>query len=481
MLRKLMLPRSTPEAQGVSSAAILSFVDAIEQNIQDLHSFMLMRHGQVIAEGWWEPYAPQLPHMLFSLSKSFTSTAIGLLVAEGRLSVDDKVILFFPEDVPAEISPNLADMSVHDVLSMTSGHDPEPRFEDDNWVRGILAAPVPYVPGTHFVYNSMATYLCSAILQKVTGMTLLEYLRPRLFEPLGIENPTWESCPRGINVGGWGLKITTEDIAAFGQLYLQRGVWCGQQLVPASWVDAATRKQVRNDGNDLNKNPDWNQGYGYQFWRCRHNSYRGDGAFGQYCIVMPDQDAVLTITSGVPDMQAVLDVIWDRLLPAFGPSAWPESADTHTQLIQRLGALKLATVEGKPSSPLAAALSGRTYTIEANERAISAITVTFGADQTQIVLRDNHGDQTLICGHGQWFLGPIDMELSGLRQWRLSGASSSGAWTADDTYEFRAFFRETPFCVMGKLQFTGDALVCDMRLNVNFGPPELPTLRGQRA
>ena len=481
MSRKLTLARSTPEAQGVSSSAIRSFVDAIEHQIQDLHSFMLMRHGHVIAEGWWAPYASELPHMLFSLSKSFTSTAIGLLVGEGRLSVDNKVISFFPDDLPAEISPNLADMSVHDILSMTSGHDPEPRFEDDNWVRGILAAPVPFTPGTHFVYNSMATYLCSAIVQKVTGITLLEYLTPRLFAPLGIENPTWESCPHGINVGGWGLKVTTEDIAAFGQLYVQQGMWQGVQLVPASWIAAATRKQVRNDGNDLNKNQDWNQGYGYQFWRCRHNSYRGDGAFGQYCIVMPEQDAVLAITSGVSDMQAVLNVVWDTLLPAFGPVVLLADDVAHARLNQRLHALTITPVAGNASSPLAAQVSGKTYSLETNERQVSAITVAFEAGQAKIVLHDERGEQTLICGHGQWLLGPAEMDVSSGRGWRLAGAASSGAWTTDNTYEFRAFFRETPFCQMGKLHFTGDKIAFESRLNVSFGPTELPTLHGYSA
>ncbi len=483
MTRNLMLSRTTPEAQGVSSSALLDFVGTIEQNIQDLHSFMLLRHGHVIAEGWWAPYAAPLPHMLFSLSKSFTSTAIGLLVGEGRLSVDDKVISFFPDDLPAEISPDLADMSVHDLLSMSTGHDTEPsRTADDNWARVFLAHPVQHMPGTHFLYNSMATYMCSAILQKITGLTLLEYLTPRLFAPLGIENPTWESCPRGINTGGWGLSITTEDIAAFGQLYLQQGLWQGVQWVPANWVAAATRKQVRNDNNDLNTNPDWSQGYGYQFWRCRHNIYRGDGAFGQYCIVMPEQDAVLAITSGVSDMQVVLNVVWDKLLPALGSAALPEASATHKTLSQKLTALSIPTVAGKPTSATAARVSGKTFVFEPNERNFQSIKVAFGADQAdqdEITLHDQTGERLLVCGHGRWVTGSAEMYSGTFLAGPRSVASGSGAWTDDITYDFKAFFRATPYCLIGTLKFDGDSVIAHLSMNVSFIPGQFPIVVGR--
>ena len=267
-----------------------------------MHSFMLLRHGHVVAEGWWSPYDAEAPHSLYSLSKSFTSTAVGLAIAEGKLSLDDEVLKFFPEDAPAEPSNNLKAMRVSDLLRMSTGQQTEPpRTPDQPWTKTFLAHPVPFKPGTHFLYNTSATYMLSAIVQKATGQTVLDYLRPRLFEPLGIEHPTWETSPQGISAGGYGLSIRTEDIARFGQLYLQKGKWQGKQLVPEAWVEAATSRQTSNGSNP---NSDWDQGYGYQFWRCRHGAYRGDGAFGQYCIVLPEQDAVIAITSGVKDMQA---------------------------------------------------------------------------------------------------------------------------------------------------------------------------------
>ena len=215
------LPYATPESQGIASSTILAFVEAAERDIDSLHSFMLLRHGHVLAEGWWAPYEAERPHMLFSLSKSFTSSAIGLAVAEGRLSVDDQVLSFFPEAAPAEPSEHLAAMRVRDLLSMSTGHaqDTTPYLRqapDANWVKAFLARPVEHPPGTHFVYNSGATYMLSAIIQQLAGTTLLEYLRPRLLTPLGIAQATWETCPRGINTGGWGLSIRTEGLAKFG-------------------------------------------------------------------------------------------------------------------------------------------------------------------------------------------------------------------------------------------------------------------------
>ena len=285
------LPRSAPESQGIASAAIQDFVTAVEQNIQSLHSFMLLRHGTVIAEGWWHPYRPEAPHVLFSLSKSFTSTAVGLAVADGLLSVEDPLLKFFPQEAPQKIDPNLAAMQVRHLLTMTTGHHEDTTeriMRASNPLKAFLGLPVEHEPGTYFVYNSGASFMLSAIVQKLTGQTLLEYLTPRLFEPLGITGATWDSHPNGVNFGGWGLNIKTEDIARFGQLYLQKGQWQGRQLIPAAWVAAATAKQVPNDPDE---NPDWEQGYGYQFWRCQPAAmYRGDGAFGQFCVVMPEQD-----------------------------------------------------------------------------------------------------------------------------------------------------------------------------------------------
>jgi CubicO group peptidase (beta-lactamase class C family) len=326
----LSLPRSAPEAQGVDSSKLLEFIDKASREVNSMHSFVLVRHGKVVAEAWWKPEAADKPHVLWSLSKSFTSTAVGLAVAEGKLSIDDPVLKFFPDEAPSEPTANLKAMRVRDLLTMSTGHQDEVKLQtESNWVKAFLAHPVPHKPGTHFKYNTPATFMQSAIVQKVTGKTVLEYLQPRLFGPLGIAPPKWDTNPEGISLGGYGLFLRTEDIAKFGQLYLQKGLWQGKQLVPADWIQQATAKQVSN-GSDPTK--DWDQGYGFQFWRCRHNAFRGDGKDGQFCVVLPELDAVIAITANTSDMQAELNVVWDGLLASFSDKPLPENKEAVAKL-----------------------------------------------------------------------------------------------------------------------------------------------------
>jgi CubicO group peptidase (beta-lactamase class C family) len=325
------LPRSTPEAQGVSSKGLREFIEALDK-IDTPHSVMVLRHGHVIAEAYWKPEAADKPHVMFSLTKSFTSTAVGFAVAEGKLSLDDPVLKFFPDQAPPEPSENLRAMTVRDLLTMSGGHDVEVKGAGrPPTVRQFLAHPVPHKPGTHFQYNTPGSHMLSAIVTKATGQTLREYLTPRLFEPLGIEDPRWDAHPEGTSLGGYGLFLRTEDVAKFGQLYLQKGKWDGKQLLPERWVEQATSKQVSNDRKGT---ADWTQGYGFQFWRSRHNSYRGDGKDGQFCVVIPDKDVVVAITAQTGDMQKELNVVWDKLLPAIKGEALPEDPAAREKLKQ---------------------------------------------------------------------------------------------------------------------------------------------------
>ena len=283
-------------------------------------------------------------------------------------------------------------MRIRHLLSMNTGHseDTLPALlsrEDGNWRRAFLECPVTNPPGSLFCYNTGATYMLSAIVQQVTGQRVVDYLQPRLFDPLGIAAPRWDVCPAGINTGGWGLNLRTEDIARFGQLYLQKGRWGEEQLLPEAWVKTAT---TFHSDNSMRESPDWQQGYGYQFWMCRHGAYRGDGAFGQYCIVMPEQDAVLALTSGVRDLQAVLDAVWEILLPAMGDATLPESTVVQAALREQLGGLRIAPPAGEPSSPMAAAVSGRTYRFDA-ESGIGSISLSFGSDEALYTTRDTLG------------------------------------------------------------------------------------------
>ena len=322
------LPRSTPAAEKVNEKGIANYLEAVKKSGQDLHSLMIVRNGKVVAGHWFGDNAADKPHVMFSVSKTYTATAIGFAVSEGKLKVTDKVMNFFPDKMPSEINDNLKALEVRHLLMMSSGHDVEPRFsresDDVDWLQAFFAAPFEHKPGTFYVYNSMATYVLSAIVQKVTGQKMIDYLYPRLFRPLGIVGAVWDESPQGINLGGWGLFVKTEDMAKLGLFILQKGNWNGKQLLPEAWFDEATQSHIeslpagtrRENLKMKPKDSDWLQGYGYQMWRGRHNTFRADGARGQYILILPEKNTVIVTTAQIDDMQAELNLIWKYLLPA---------------------------------------------------------------------------------------------------------------------------------------------------------------------
>jgi hypothetical protein len=394
-----------------------------------------------------------------------------MAIAEGKLSLDDDVLKYFPDDAPEKPSNNLKAMRVSDLLRMNTGHQTEPRRTADQvWTKVFLSHEVPFKPGTHFLYNTSATYMLSAIVQKATGEKLIDYLRPRLFEPLGIENPTWESSPQGINTGGYGLSVRTEDIAKFGQLYLQRGQWHGKQLLPEQWVAKATARQTSNGSNPKS---DWDQGYGYQFWRCRHGAYRGDGAFGQFCVVLPEQDAVIAITSGVRNMQGVLDVVWDKLLPAIKPGKLAADDEAEKKLKQRLAKLSLKMPESGAIAP--EKVVGKKFVFPANEQKLESLALEIGSSGTITLVTQIAGsEQRLVCAPEAWTRGNISWA-----NWPGRPAASCGAWTANDTFTAKACFYETPFVNTIRIKFSGDEVRVTSEQNVGFGATKEAELIGR--
>ncbi len=399
-------------------------------------------------------------------------------MAERRLTLEDPVLSFFTADTPKKVSQNLAAMKVRHLLSMSTGHDQDTTervFSSRNPIKAFLSLQVEHTPGTHWVYNSAASYMLAAIVQKLTNQTLVEYLTPRLFEPLGIVGATWESHPNGINFGGWGLNVKTEDIACFGQLYLQKGQWNSQRILPESWVEAASTKQVSNGDNP---DTDWTQGYGYHFWRCRHNIYRGDGAFGQFCLIMPDQSAVLAITAGVADMQAVLNVVWEKLLPAMGKDLLYVDDATITRLTRTLKNLTLTPPTGAATSQMAVYHSGRTYTFKPNYETLRSLRFDFNNAACTMTYHllgggKRRGIHRLTIGYGTWQEG-----VAFLGATTPQHVAASGVWTTEDTFTLTLCQYETPFIITITCRFEGDRLFYDFKLNVSFGPLEHPQLIG---
>ncbi len=323
------LPRG--ESYKKLDRAFDKYLEAVEAEGQDLHSIMIVKDGKVIKEKWLSKGAPDKPHVLNSVSKTFVSMAVGFAIEEGKVKLEDKVISYFPDELPAEVSGNLKKMEVRHLLTMTGGHDEDvigklfrPDDPSASWAKIFLETPILHEPGTFFCYNSASTYMLSAILQKVTGEKVVDYLYPRLFSPLGIDMPRWSESPQGINAGGWGLYLKTEDLAKMGQFIMQKGQWNGKRLIPAGWIEAMSSRQtyslpagVREE--ELTFTPedsDWLQGYGYQMWRNRHCGFRADGLNGQYILVLPEKNTVIAMTADIPDMQAELNLVWEYLLKA---------------------------------------------------------------------------------------------------------------------------------------------------------------------
>lgn len=474
------LPRSTPEAEGVSPDSIAHFLDAVERSNNEFHSFMMLRHGKVIAEGWWNPYRPDLRHTMYSVSKSFTATAIGFAVSEKRLTVEDKVVLFFPTEVPANISPYMAELRVRDLLSMSAGQEPDPTSaivpKDSNWVKAFLSTPILHKPGTKFLYNSMCTYMLSAIVQKVTGEKVVDYLTPRLFTPLGIVGMDWETDPRGTNVGGWGLRIKTEDMAKFGQLFLQKGQWQGQQVLPADWVEAASTLKIIQHPElpeEKRASSDWEQGYCYQMWRCRHNAYRGDGAFGQFIIVMPDQDAVIVVTSETANMQDELDLIWKHLLPGIAQGPLPMRKRTGMPLRQQLASLALPRPEKGMGDPVATKLriSDKTFSLVANELSAQSASFLFKEKACQLTLKTKTETFKLVFGADRWIKGETTKRgpnlvaralghFVGLPPAKVAGIYR---WIDPNTLELRLRYIESPHTETFTCRFDQTQVLMEIR------------------
>ena len=478
------LPRSIPEAEGVSSEGILAFLEAAAASRNEFHSFMFLRHGKVIAEGWWNPYRPELKHTLYSTSKSFTSTAVGFAVSENRLTVNDKVISFFPEDLPDTISPYLADLTVKDLLMMSAGQDPDPTsrivVNDSNWVKAFLSIPIVNDPGTVFLYNSMATYMLSAIVQKVTGEKVIDYLKPRLFEPLAIEGMDWEVDPVGINTGGWGLRVKTEDMAKFGQLYLQNGMWNGKQILPVTWIEEATSFKIDNAPGapqSVKDSSEWAQGYCYQFWRSRYNAFRADGAFGQYIIVMPDQDAVIAIQAETPDMQDEINLVWQYLLPAIRDVNPTENSAMTGNLQQKLATLALPIPSKSAGSPVIAAISGKTFALKSNDSRMESLNFNFIEDICRITLKEGGKDYEMNFGAGKWIEGETTRPGPSLLKWAKAHnvglppekIAGSYSWKDDSTLELILRYIESPHSERIICKFEKNRISVEVQPSLAFG------------
>lgn len=442
-----------PEEAGVSTKGILHFIKSAVESGASFHSLMILRHGKEVACLNFAPYDDTTPHVLFSLSKSFCSAAAGFAVQEGLLSWDSRVCDVLPECAPENPSEDLKKITLSHLLCMGSGLDPK---SDDfssgveDWGKATLSHPVVHEPGTHFHYNSHGTYLVSRMVQKVTGMNIRDYLMPRLFEPLGIEKPTWDTCPQGVCCGGWGLKLSARDIAKFGQLLLQKGMWQGRRVLPEGWMENATAVHIDNSNGRPRAWSDWHQGYGYQFWRCCFGRFRGDGMYGQICMVDEKKDMVIACTAGMNDLQHELNLL-HGLFDACDLEEGTEQEKA--ELEHALGCLGYAVPSGKGTRTV-----NGTLTYEAEQEKIELVFSQEAAggvirlDLQRNTLPGQKESVTLYFAQGQYLENPVTGEDAHTQGVHMMGAYG---WQGNELV-LTARTKDGPFTLNMRLKPSGD-------------------------
>lgn len=472
------LARARAGQVGIDPARIEAFLDAAAAAELNLHSLMLHRRGHVAFETHWWPYGEGRPRIMHSVAKSFTACAIGMALEEGRFALSDSVVKFFPAERPASISDNLAVMTVADLLTMRAGHVEETsgsrwRSIRSSWIEAFFKIPVTYRPGTFYTYTSAASYMLSAILTRATGQTLHDYLRPRLFEPLGIVGATWDIGPDGINPGGNGLKCRTVDILKLGVLHAQRGVWNGRRILPESWVAAATR-------------PHSDSGYGYHWMAGRDRTYAAMGVFGQLVVVFADHEATLAITSGVNGENAcsetILPLVYRHFQGAFHDSTLPPS-EAEARLRQRCVAA--ATIEplNSPAAPAPELAGVLVYDMAGNAQGITRLRLELAPGFCTLQLVDADGEHILKMGVDSWIESDTSMpgrELHHGYELRPARVVAGARWLDPRMLEMHWIFAETAFRDTVICHFEADRVSVVRSVNVNSGPRSHPTLSGRR-
>lgn len=467
------LDRAEPDELGVDPDAVLAYLAAMDAADLDLHSVMIYRHGAVAAEGWWWPYRSELPHMTHSATKSFTSAGVGLAVSEGLIQLSDRVLDFFPGRVSAP-SDNLKAMTVESLLTQTAGHaygisGSSWRILETSWVDEFLKVPVDFKPGTHFAYSSATSYMLSAIVTQATGQTLHAYMKPRLFDPLGMHSIEWDVSPEGVNPGGNGLSASTPDFLKLGILHLQQGKWNQQQILPEDWIEAVATPKFGNP-------------YSYHWWVAPEQlGYFAAGKFGQFCFVFPGLDAVMVVTSGVADNKVTRDrmhaIAFEFVPQIFSGGGASKAASV--RMDQQLEQLRLLPPMTPTQSPLAKTLNERPYIAEPNVDGIKGLRLDFDDDVCKFNLVDERGVHTIINGLRTWREDETTMtggylhheyEPESLRV--VAGAK----WVSENKLVMTWQYNETAWQDTVTITVEEDKLYLDRRVNVNSSALSRPTV-----
>lgn len=466
----LEISTDIPENHRLSSKALLAFFTQIEQFKLEVNSFMLLQDGKVTAQFWRTPYRQNCPQLLYSLSKSFTSIAVGIACDNGFLDLDDKVVSFFPEKLPNNMTPNLAKMTVHHLLSMNAGHHDNiyaAVAKEQDWVKTFLSLDVEHEPGSHYRYSTHSTYMLSVIIEQATGQNMVDFLMPTLFEPLGIPRPSWETCPMGIVAGGMGLSISTEGIAKFGFMLLNKGVYEGKRIVSEQYIKLATTEQSDNRAGA--ERIDSAQGYGYQFHLCRRGCYRGDGAFGQLCFVAPKENIVIAATCSFKNMkplQTLLDLIYEHIFDQLGKSDF-HCPEDNIELQKRLSNLPNSVPAIKPVPVNMPIVNTSSYLMNENPHGLKKI--AFHVKEGQLEMHVFYGDDrdNVLPFDFTKPMRTKDVFNKDLSM-HLQEVITYASWQDENTLELTLFYIETPYVVTYTIAFKDETIEFQFNINVSL-------------
>ena len=400
---QIFTPAPSPESLGIPSQAILNFLQRIDAERINMHGFLLVRGNRIAAEGYWAPWSAERKHRMYSISKSFVALAVGLLIDEGRLTLDARVADYFPDKVPAKLHPWLATSTVRDLLIMATAHSSTSYTrEDPDWVWTFFNKQPSHPPGTIFAYDTAATVVLTAIVEQLAGVAFLDYMRPRFLDPIGFAADAW--CvrrPEGGSWGGSGVICTLRDMAKVALTCLNGGKWGAAQLLPAAYVQAATAKQIDNSLGG-------NGGYGYQIWCERDQGFSFRGMGSQYAIAVPAKDFLFTCiadTQGAPAGSPIPDVMWEEIYPHLADGALPADHTAQAALTAKLESLAVLPLLGNPTAPVAATVNGAWYGLEANPMGITRLCLSFSGDQGMWEYTNAQGDNVLRFGIGRVVAG----------------------------------------------------------------------------
>lgn len=481
-----LLERAKATECGVDPEGILNLYKTLEG--MNVHSVMITRHNKVIAEGWWAPYRKDENHILYSVSKSFVGTAIGFAVQEGLLSTEDYVLDIFADVLPSCPCENMKKMKIRHVLTMSTGQKDERNIfhEGESWLYSLLSAYVDNEPGETFRYISSSTYILSAVIWKLTGQTVFEYLKDRLFEPLGFsEHIWWEKSPEGLNTGFNGFNATAEDVTKLALLYLNRGKWKGRQILSEEWVKEASGIQIDNRDNDRNQElgyrqgfgtftEDYRSGYGYLFWHCKpEGSYRGDGIFGQLCIIMPKQDMTIAVAAGCEEPGKILEAIWNCLLPAV--DAPHMHCDMEEVLYEALENLKLPVAAGEKYPPSQEKEWRQKFLMAENGMDVQSLELEFRKDSLPVItIETSKGKLRAKIGYLEWEENETGYDPEGFSCDNViffHRVACTGAWKGEE-YVVKFAYTETPFVDILRIRLRENSMEGIYTHTVKYGKKE---------